>query len=275
MLNKTRNLYLASQFFRAMYFAWPIWYGYASLTLSPVQVGLFFSFLIFIQLISDIPTGAFADKYGRKLSAVIGNSLLIIAPLIIVFGQEFNYYLLASVFYGLGRSFTSGSLDALLYDSPQISESDYKEITAHNVAFFQSGLLISTFLSGFLYEYGHTLPFVAESLASLTCTILIMFIDENRTDDHGQYGSKSIFKTITSGMHEIVSSKFLRIFVLFCIPLSLILSISNDYLNEAAMIKNGIDPVYRGMLVSGTKFETLVILYLFVFKNIKRGSRLA
>ena len=100
-LDRISKLYLASRFFGVLYFAWPIWYGFASQAITPVQVGIFFSALGITQFLAEVPTGVVADRHSRKLSGLIGTVILIVAPLIIYFGHDFTTYMIAALFYGL------------------------------------------------------------------------------------------------------------------------------------------------------------------------------
>jgi len=102
-LDRVAKLYLAYKFLGALYFSYPIFYQFAIQTISPVQVGIFFSAIGICGFITEVPTGIIADKHGRKLSGLLGMGVLSVAPLIVFFGHIFSAYLIAAMFYGLGR----------------------------------------------------------------------------------------------------------------------------------------------------------------------------
>jgi DHA3 family tetracycline resistance protein-like MFS transporter len=103
-LYRVAKLYLAYKFLGALYFTYPIFYQFALQAITPIQVGLFFSVTGVVGFLAEIPTGIIADKHGRKLSGVLGMAMLSIAPLVIFFGHTFSAYLVAALFYGLGRA---------------------------------------------------------------------------------------------------------------------------------------------------------------------------
>src|SRR5687767_9721274 len=151
-LDRVAKLYLASRFFGVLYFAWPIWYGFASQAITPVQVGIFFSALGIIQFLAEVPTGVVADKHSRKLSGFIGTAILIIAPLLIYFGHDFTAYMIAAVFYGVGRAFMSGSLDSLVYDHKNVSKEAYRRISGLEVTLTGAAGILSVAAGGLLFS---------------------------------------------------------------------------------------------------------------------------
>src|SRR6185503_1355100 len=110
-LDRVAKLYLAYKFLAALYFTYPIFYQFAVQAITPLQIGIFFSIIGIIGFLAEIPTGIMADKHGRKLSGVAGMTIVSLAPLIIFFGHTFATYLIAAVFYGLGRALLSGALE--------------------------------------------------------------------------------------------------------------------------------------------------------------------
>jgi len=68
-------------------------------------------------IMSEIPSGYFADRLGRKNSMLIGALLGSIGFFIYADAHVFEQFLLAQFFLALGTSFISGSDAALLYDT--------------------------------------------------------------------------------------------------------------------------------------------------------------
>ena len=65
----------------------------------------------------EVPTGAVADRFGRKVSATLGYALGALAVGIYVSAPRFEVFLAAEVLMALGYALVSGAEDALLYDS--------------------------------------------------------------------------------------------------------------------------------------------------------------
>jgi MFS family permease len=74
------------------------------------------SVLVLFIFFFEVPTGIFADKFGRKKSIVIGTLLLASEPLIFLFADNFVWFAIAYAISGIGITFHSGSIEALIYD---------------------------------------------------------------------------------------------------------------------------------------------------------------
>ena len=74
--------------------------------------------IIFITMfLFEVPTGAFADKYGPKASMIFGQSLAIISAILLIFANtKFEFYLI-SFLTGIVITFFSGCDEAFIYDS--------------------------------------------------------------------------------------------------------------------------------------------------------------
>jgi len=89
---------------------------FISLNFSMFQIGLFFSITSIFSLLFEIPTGAFADLYGRKKSVLLGFFIESIACLGIYFFTNFYVLLVLSALLGIGFTFSSGAREAWVTD---------------------------------------------------------------------------------------------------------------------------------------------------------------
>ena len=74
------------------------------------------TYSLFVALF-EIPSGFFADIYGRKNSLVIGSIFLFLGYVIFSFFSGFNEFLFAEILLGIGGSLISGADSAILYDT--------------------------------------------------------------------------------------------------------------------------------------------------------------
>lgn len=267
-LDRVAKLYLAVKFFSALYFTYPIFYGYASQIITPIQVGLFFSALGVSSFIAEIPTGIIADKYSRKFCGLFGTSMSLIAPLIVFFGHSFATFLIASLFYGVGRAFLNGTLDSLVYDHKNVSKAAYRRVNALEITYGQAGILTSAAAGGLLFSVNPGLPFIIEAGAGIICLILI-------TGMHEQYGSTYIKPTATHRRHfaqsirYLFATRYLRVTVLMGTLFSVLLGMCIQFVNEAALIEHGLQPTARGVLISAAGIATLIVLNTFLLRILK------
>lgn len=270
-LKRVARLYLGYKFLGALYFTYPIFYEFSLQAITPVQVGVFFSVIGICGFLAEIPTGIIADKHGRKSSGLAGMALLSIAPLIIFFGHTFTAYLIAAIFYGLGRAFLSGALESLIYDHKHTSKMMYRRINALEITYGQAGILVSAAAGGVLFSLHQSLPFITEAVTGCACFVLIAFMDEQNKADHVSPVA-SHRQHFMQSMKHLFATPYLRVTVLMGTLFSVMLGMCIQFVNEAAMIEHGFQPEVRGFLISGAGVATLIILHFVILKIIKDDS---
>jgi len=150
------------------------------LGMSLTQAGILFSSLLAASIIFEIPTGAIADKYGRKFSVLLGGVL----ESLLVFSVFFtsNYYALLIIFISLGIAGTlsSGSGESWIYDliiktNKKILHSYYSK---HQL-FGALGLVISGFVGAFVVgKFGINWIWLVSGIASFAYFCIIFSIPE-------------------------------------------------------------------------------------------------
>jgi MFS family permease len=271
-LNRVAKLYLAYKFLGALYFTYPIFYQFAVQAITPIQIGIFFSAIGIIGFLAEIPTGVIADKHGRKLSGVAGMAIVSMAPLIIFFGHTFSAYLIAAVFYGMGRALLSGALESLVYDHRSSSKQMYRHLNALEISFGQAGILAGAALGGMLFSINSGLPFITEAGIGIICVVLIALMDE-------QNGSDFVKPTATHRQHFVQSiqyllaTPFLRMLVLMGVTFSVMLGMCIQFVNEATMIEHGFQSAVRGYVISGAGVVTLIILHFVILRFIRSDTQ--
>ncbi len=102
--------------FAAMVFtvaASPVLYD-AGVSFQTISLG--FGLLYSVLAFSEIPTGAWADVFGSRKSAIIGGLIQTLSLVLLATGPVRTDQILAAfALYGFGSSFVSGALSALMY----------------------------------------------------------------------------------------------------------------------------------------------------------------
>src|SRR6185295_3726420 len=80
----------------------------------------------------EVPTGWFADRFGHRVSLIVGSGCQVAGMLLCWLGQGIPGLVTASVLVGLGDGFRSGADQALLYRSCVAldREADFQRIEA-------------------------------------------------------------------------------------------------------------------------------------------------
>ena len=119
--------YLLTAFY-SLWFVEAVWYFYWSKFASYTVIGLMFSVLTIVWIVAEIPTGAFADRYGRKLSVNIGAFLQAIGAVLLAAAPNIWWLFLGGFLENIGRAFISGSLEALVFDDLKADKSNQEFI---------------------------------------------------------------------------------------------------------------------------------------------------
>ena len=107
-----------SYFFATLYFYIPVYSLYLQgRGLNFVQINSLWGVIVGTMFLAEVPTGMLADWVGRKRSVNIALGLQLVGELIFIFARDYWSFALAALIGGLGFAFSSGSLDALVYDS--------------------------------------------------------------------------------------------------------------------------------------------------------------
>lgn len=105
-------------FFTNLFFLSPVVvFFYQQRGLNYFQILALESVLVLSGFLFEIPTGIFADKFGKKISVILGVLLMAVEPIIFLFAESFLLFAASFAIYGVGLAFLSGTIEAMIYDS--------------------------------------------------------------------------------------------------------------------------------------------------------------
>ena len=144
-------LFYLFQFVRGFHFWLPIWFLFLQSQhgLSYVQIGLMEVLFGIATILAEVPTGAIADRFGRRVALGLG-ALGFAAATVLFATLNFPSLILGHLFMSITRTLMSGSDDALLYDSlRQLKRDDeYERHAGRASAVATASLLAATILAG-------------------------------------------------------------------------------------------------------------------------------
>jgi len=102
-----------------MFILWvPIWVVFLQRKgLGLTQIGLLEGFAWVLTAALEVPSGAIADRFGRKASIAMGAFLYSVAMFLILAESMSPAFLLGYALWNSSTAFVSGADSALLYDS--------------------------------------------------------------------------------------------------------------------------------------------------------------
>jgi MFS family permease len=194
------------------------------LVLFLIAKGLSFTEIMVLQSISaiavvlfEVPTGAVADKIGRKESILLGALLWAISLGFYVVGKSFPMFILAEVIFSLGLTFKSGADNALIYDSLKVMgrEKEFQSIEGKARSFALYAQAIGSIIAGFVYEVNMNLPFVISAFFMLVTIIISLKFKEPPIEGKvGKYGINYMQQIKESGKF-ILSHEKIKAVIIF------------------------------------------------------------
>lgn len=137
--------------------------------LSMTQIMFLQSLFSIAVVLLEVPTGYFADIFGRKKSLMLSGLFLFLAMASYSIGNNFFHFLIAEMMWAFGISFASGSNSAFTYDTLKElgREKEYKKIWGNAIFISLLSIAFANILGGFIGKINFrltflfTLPFLA------------------------------------------------------------------------------------------------------------------
>lgn len=121
---------------------------FLSMDLSLFQVGVLYSIREILNYIFEIPSGIFADNYGKKTELCFCFVLYIISFVFFFVGGSFWILAIAMAFFGLGEAFRSGTHKGMILY--YLEEKDWFSLKSFVYGRTRSFSLLGSSLSAFL-----------------------------------------------------------------------------------------------------------------------------
>ena len=149
-----RNLrvYYVFKLLSEMWLLIPIFIAFLLLDrgLSVGQVALIESPFWLMATLAEVPTGAVADRWGRRVSLLLGAVTTVIAMFAFGLADTLPLILVSYMLWATALTFTSGADGALLYDTLRQlrRERDFERIAGRGAALSAAGVLVATLAGG-------------------------------------------------------------------------------------------------------------------------------
>ena len=211
---------------------------------------------ISVMFLGEIPTGMFADRYGRKRSVVIGFLIIAIANIAMAFSNSTLHLVLSCAAIGIGATFLSGAFEALMYDYYKIKnqEQKYAQVISKGEAIGFVSFAILTILGGYLYTLDIKAPLFLTGFTFFIAAILATQL----TDTYTRGKTEVVRYNIKSLIKGFKNKKLLIILLL----LSSILVIAYEGMSDYQAVGYGFEEISMSFLI------TLAIVSSAIFSAI-------
>ena len=195
-------------------------------------------YLLF-KISGQIPAVAITDFLGKRKSIILGNMLLIIYMLILLFLPGAASIILANLFFAIGYDMKTIAEPNLLYDSVSTKGGDglYSKLEAKGGSWYYILDGIASLTAGYLFVINNYLPMIICLVFIIISTILSFgFKDIYEVKKEKENGLKNTLKEYRKDLKItfkfILKSKRMKSYVLFQIVLYSLISIIDTYQSE-------------------------------------------
>lgn len=190
-----------------------------------VEIGFAETVFHITSLIFEIPSGVLADVFGRKNMLIVSSVMRMIGNIIMILSCNLLMVCMAIAFHAVSYNFSSGSGDALAYDSLKMYEREeyYETYASNQMVIYRLCSGISTLCAGFALFIGHKLAYGADILIGIVQIWNLSSLCEAGIRQHDGYSEKSMIASIRKELTTcfITSISFLKnarkaFFLMFC-----------------------------------------------------------
>lgn len=155
MRTNTTKLYVV-QFLSGMVF----WYATEKLFMQFIGIDSFgvainAAVLLAVIVLFDVPSGILADRWKRKYVLLLAMLALFVSTAILGVSDGLPLYLIGSIVYGFYLVLSSGTFQAIMYDSllQEGKQQDYSKHQGRAYGLFMVGMATSSLVGGYIAGY--------------------------------------------------------------------------------------------------------------------------
>lgn len=228
----------------------------------------------FSTFLLEVPTGAVADRFGRKISLILASVATAIATLVYSSYPNFWIFVLGEFLWAIGFALMSGADQALLYDSLRElgRESESKKILGRWESLGIIAIMIAAPIGSLIAKYlGLRYAMLLMSIPMMLSGIVALTFKEptiGRPERSVKY-----LQTIREGFIHLKDHKILRYLTFDYISISA-LSFFVVWVYQVVLEKLDVSIEWFGFVCSILTFSQIIVLNNFTrLENFLRGKR--
>ncbi|PIR93663.1 hypothetical protein COT97_05320 [Candidatus Falkowbacteria bacterium CG10_big_fil_rev_8_21_14_0_10_39_11] len=265
-MDQIKKIYLASFLKNQTYFVPIIIIFFQNLGLSYSEIFWIFTIGSVFSFLIEIPTGIFADLYGKRKSIIFSKFIIFLA--FVAFGLSFNFLTLlaANLLYELGKSFRSGSETAYVYDylAGHEDSPSYTTVKANQKFYARLSESIGTAVGGLIaVRFGFNWAFLIAAIPAFINYLQTLTWD--RIKENGEkFSLVGRFKFAGDSFREIYRQKVLLRIIINIILFSSVFFALDKFI-QPYMVEAGVPLELFGFIYSG-----FLLLVAFVVRYVSK-----
>lgn len=240
-----------------------------------MEMNLINAIYMAISFFLEVPTGAFADSYGRVKSTVIGSLITAAACATYFFSDNFWQFAAAETICAVGQSLISGATKSWLIDwlNNFNAQAEVKKTIARQSISNRIGVMGGALIGSQIGSYNLSWPWAAASISFLLVTIFVLFWPESHHQKKKKiFCFKTIAKTIKEGLIFSLKRKDILYISLFSAFFTFVLQGTNMYWS-IFFTEKGVPINKLGLIFAGVSLTIAAGSYLARLLPFKHESK--
>jgi len=177
----------------------------------------------------EVPTGALADRWSRKYMLVLSSLFASLGLLTYSLSRTFLLFALATIFMAMRNSFSSGTANALLFDTLKNigKEDDFEKILGRVKLLGIISVSLAGIFGAYLASLNIRLPFVISIFTSLVAALIALTFEEPRI--HTSTEEVKIFEHIKQAGKYFLTHPVIKFLFLYLIFMDIAISYLDEY----------------------------------------------
>jgi len=210
------KLFYLHQFFFDLIFIYAVEkLFFLSRGLNLSQIGIMLFIWSVMEIIFEVPTGILADKWSRRKMLILSGIFYSGGYFLLLFSHSFYQFLLYYFLRTLGSTFTSGTLQAYLYDFLKLNhkEEDFEKIWGRGNALRTFGIGVAVATGGFLSMISYETVLIASLLSILSISVITFFWPEIKPTRSTE--EVKLWQFVSSSFKTVLSKKVILKLIIF------------------------------------------------------------
>ncbi|MFI5351000.1 MAG: MFS transporter, partial [Elusimicrobiota bacterium] len=221
----------------------------------------------------EVPTGAMADRYGRRTSLVCATLCLISAVAYYVTHHGLANFMIAESLWACGAAFSSGADEALTYDSLKAegaagaSKAALARLSTAEIMAISCAAPIGSYVA---YRFGLSAP-LALSLLPFSIALPVALSLKEAPREHEE--RREYWETLTRGAKYFAGHGILRTLAFDSITIRCF-SMMIIWLYQPRLKELGVPLIWFGFVIAGmTLFQSAVLMRIESVERFAGGAR--
>lgn len=215
--------------------------------ISQTQIGLLFGIFMISMSIFNIPTGAFADVVGHKISIVLGLIFHSLNGLIFYMFPTYPGMVIGMLAAGLGLALQTGAWSSLTFEILEKygKVKNFVEISGKASAYFAMAGIIGSLIGAPIYKYAPKLPFLLFFITIGLAALLSMTIRSSKITS--KVSLIKMYKTTLEGIKYTVTNQRLIGLMLLTLAFTSGRMLMNQNISQPYQLNIGLDLALVGV----------------------------